>query len=112
MSNDNKMNVTSYHQSGGITAGVVNFAPAPRTLDADLRSALLSQVPINAKIDLVAVNGDPEAFALASQVKDFLISHNRHVGGIAQAMFNVPPMGQILERHGDVYKIIIGHRQQ
>ncbi|HTD98465.1 MAG TPA: carboxypeptidase-like regulatory domain-containing protein [Mucilaginibacter sp.] len=106
-------NVTSYFQSGGITAGQVIIAPPNRKLDENNSAQLLNSLPDkNEKINVTSVWGDSEAFGFATVISDFLKSKGyKKIDGVDQSMFTRPVVGQIIQRDSTGVKIIIGARQ-
>jgi hypothetical protein len=88
-------NVTSHYQSGGITAGVVNVGPQPRKIDAGLMNQLRQILPDKTKkVTVTTIMGDSEAFAFATQIKDYLVQQGYEVNGVNQAVFSGPVFGQ------------------
>ncbi len=116
MSNENErpIHVESHNQQGGITAYQVNILPGDRQLTPNSGQRLKNYLNENTheKIEVTAVMGDGEAFRLASQIKNYLISEGFEVKGVNQALYTTPIQGQILEPPNDagVIKIIIGNR--
>ena len=106
-------NVTSYFQSGGITAGQVVVAPPARKLSQDNYDQLINLLPDkNEKIDITSIMGDSEAFQLATQISDFLKYQGyKAVNGVNQGVYNGPVFGQQVSRDSLGVKIIIGARQ-
>lgn len=106
-------NVTSYFQSGGITAGQVIVAPPSRKLEPESSNGLLSRLPDkNEKIEVNCVMGDSEAFQFASEVSDFLKGQGyKNVNGVNQCIYNGPVFGQSVLRDSLGVKIVIGARQ-
>lgn len=108
------INVTSHNQQGGITAYQVNIQKGDRQLTENAATQLKKYLANKtfSKIDVVAVMGDGEAFRLASQVKNFLVSQGYSVEGVGQAVFSAPVQGQIIEPPNSqgVIKIIIGNQ--
>jgi hypothetical protein len=100
--------VTSYNQSGGITAHTVNVAPAARRFDSGHASQLKGILPVGAKVSVTAVMGDQEAFGFASEVDAWLRSAGYVVDGVNQAIFSKPVTGQGVEKVGDEYRLVIG----
>lgn len=106
--------VTSYNQQGGITARNVNIQPSDRKLTTNLKQQikeLLSKYDYK-KIEVTAILGDAEAFRLASQIKDYLVSEGYEIHGVNQAIYTQPVQGLSFEEPDDkgVAKIIIGGR--
>ena len=115
MSNDKHIHVTSHGQQGGITAYQVNIEPGDRVLTEASAEQLDSQLAQESfdTINLVAVWGDQEAFRLASQIKNHLISKGQKVNGVDQVAFDQPVQGQRIVNNPDrvgVLEIIIGGR--
>jgi len=111
--NKKNINVTSYNQSGGITAYNVNIGPQDRKLTSQLADQLLDHIKKNSieKATVTSVMGDQEAFQFASAIKAFLTDQGIPVNGVNQAVYNKPIKGQIIEPVKDDSKsinIIIG----
>ena len=90
-------NVTSYNQSGGVTAHTVNIGPQRRKMDDALRNQILTQLPRDKEISVTAVMGDGEALEFALEINAFLHANGFKVPsatGISQAVFvgSVPPL--------------------
>jgi len=103
-------NVTSHNQKGGITAAVVNVGPQPRTLGSKLQNQLEQLLPDKTRhVTVTCVMGDGEAFAFATQTKEFLIRQGYDVKGVNQAVFLAPVIGQSF--NPDTLTITIGTRQ-
>ena len=102
--------VTSHNQRGGITAAVVNVGPQPRTLDSKLQNRLKQLLPDKTRqVTVTCVMGDSEAFAFATQTKEFLARQGYNVKGVNQAVFLAPVTGQSFDP--DTLTITIGTRQ-
>lgn len=107
----NVVNVTSYNQSGGITANQVNIGSQPRVLNVEAQNQLL-QILSGKKsqtISVVSVMGDGEAFSYATQIKNYLIKEGYTVSGVDQAVYTQPIMGQ--QYNPDKLEFIIGTKQ-
>lgn len=106
----NVVNVTSYNQSGGITANQVNIGSQPRVLDTKLQSQLLQLLSGKKAqtISVVSVMGDGEAFSFATQIKNFLTKEGFTVDGVSQAVYTEPVMGQNF--NPEKLEIVIGTR--
>jgi hypothetical protein len=103
-------NVASHNQSGGITAGVVNVGPQPRKIDAGLMSQLTQILPEKTKkVTVTTIMGDGEAFAFATQIKDYLVQQGYDVNGVNQAVFSEPLFGQQFDPN--TLTLTIGTRQ-
>ena len=109
-------NITSYNQSGGITAGVVNVAPAPRSLNneawaATLKSQILSQLPKDKPIIVMAIAGDQEAMSLAQEIHAFLKENGfplAEENGISQGFFSGPVKGLEIRDDEKTRTFIVG----
>ena len=110
---DNNINVTSYNQSGGITAYNVNIGPQDRMLSESLTDQLDKIISQNSdkRIVVTAVMGDQEAFKFASQIKNYLLSTGHDPDGVNQSIFTQPVFGQNVEVKDDHIDIIIGGKQ-
>jgi hypothetical protein len=116
MNNDNnKINVTSNNQSGGITAHTVNVGPQPRQMNQEVAASLKQNIPASAKVTITSVMGDGEAFAFATQVMQWMKKNGyANVDGVNQAIYSAPVMGQgINKKPGseNAYDIVIGTKQ-
>lgn len=110
---DKKTNisVTSYNQSGGITANQVNIGSNPRVLNSEVQNQL-QQILSDRKgqtIKIVSVMGDGEAFNFATQIKNYLVNQGYIVSGIDQAIYTQPVMGQVF--NPEKLEFIIGTKQ-
>ncbi len=66
-------NVTSYNQSGGITAHTVNVdRRIKRTMTDDFRAGLLRGLPRDKPIQVMGMNGNTESMAFANEIHHFL----------------------------------------
>lgn len=109
-----EINVTSYNQTGGITAYNVNIDPQDRKLTPQLAEQLMNNIKQNGieTVTVTSVMGDQEAFQFASVIKAFLNDQGVTVNGVNQAVFSKPIQGQIIEPGKDpkTIKVIIGGR--
>ncbi len=102
--------MTSHHQKGGITAGIVNVSPQPRKLDSKLKHQINELLPDKSNtVTVTSVMGDGEAFNFATQLKDYLESQGYDVKGVNQAVFSKPIKGQNL--HPGTQTFTIGTRE-
>jgi len=110
---DKKINVTSYNQVGGITAGTVNFGPQARQMNQQLGDQLLENISKDSKVTVTSILGDGEAFAFANQVLQWLKSNDfENVEGVNQAVYTQPVMGNNLNKKSDTeFDIVIGTKQ-
>jgi hypothetical protein len=70
-------NVTSYNQSGGITAHTVNVdRRIKRTMTDDFRAGLLRGLPRDKPIQVMGMNGNTESMAFANEIHHFLQANN------------------------------------
>ncbi|MEK7344930.1 MAG: hypothetical protein AAB176_04490 [Pseudomonadota bacterium] len=113
MSNGNNIFITSHNQMGGITAHTVNFGPAARSMNSQLGDQLKQVVPFAAKVKVVAVLGDGEAFGFANQILAWMKTNGySNVDGVDQAVYSSPVIGQNVNKLSEKeYEIIIGARQ-
>jgi len=107
--------VTSYYQSGGITAGQINIGPVPRKLDVVNAQKLLDFLnDKKEKINIICISGDSESFQYATEIKDFLVKNDyMNLDGVAQVSYTTPVFGQsaIRDTVKKTVNIIIGSRQ-
>lgn len=108
MNNNPYINVSSYFQSGGITAHTVNLGAPPRHLDSASQAQLKSKLPTGTKVKIMCAWGDQEAFQFASETREFLIAKGYEVGNVIHSMFNKPVFGQHAEKTADGHTLIIG----
>lgn len=87
--------VKSYNQSGGITAHTVNLGPQPRKINSKLQDIILTSLPRDQKIRIVAVMGDAEALQLAFEILEFMKRSGFNVEGPHQAMYTEPVKGLV-----------------
>lgn len=113
MSNGKNIFVTSNNQMGGITAHTVNLGPTARQMNDGLGEQIKQNVPVAAKVTVVAVLGDGEAFGFANQVLAWMKSNGyTNVNGIDQAVYSRPIRGQSINKKNDSeFELIIGTRQ-
>jgi hypothetical protein len=110
---EKKIFISSHNQMGGITAHTVNFGPQARQMNAELGNQLKQMIPANAKVRVVAVLGDGEAFGFANQILQWCKSNNySNVEGVDQAVYSQAVIGQNVNKKSDSeFEIIIGTRQ-
>jgi len=102
--------VSSSQQKGGITAGIVNIGPKPRSLSSTMRSQLLEFLTDKSEVvTITCVMGDSESFSFASEIKEYLAKSGYKINGVNQAIFSKPIKGQ--EFNPDTLTIRIGSRQ-
>ncbi|MDA4848241.1 hypothetical protein [Hoeflea poritis] len=66
-------NVTSHHQSGGITAHTVNInEKRQRVMPQAMKDGLLRELPKDRPIRVLGMNGDTESNNFAREIHDFL----------------------------------------
>ena len=109
-----RIDVTSYNQQGGITAYQVNIQPGDRKLteiSAQQLKDYLNGLAFTS-VEVNAVMGDGEAFRLASQIKNFLVSEELNVTGVNQVVYSEPVQGQLIEAPNEagLVRVIIGSR--
>jgi hypothetical protein len=108
-------NVTSYNQSGGITAGTVNIGPQPRHMESieasPLKNQLLTNLPRDKPIVVMAVMGDAEAMQFAQEIAKFLNDNHfplKENGKISQGVFAGPLNGIELREDEATRTLIVG----
>jgi hypothetical protein len=113
MQNGKNVSVTSYNQSGGITAHTVNIGPAARSMDEELGQQLRQHIAATAKVTISAIMGDGEAFNFANQILGWMRANGyANVEGVNQAVYGKPVVGQTINRINDgEFAVIIGSRQ-
>jgi len=96
--NEAVFNVTSNNQSGGITAGIVNFAKPGRHLNATLIQQLneLFQDPTE-KITISAIIGSAEALDFAEGIRQHLNKKGFTIGAVGQFMQAPAVKGQVIK---------------
>lgn len=74
---------------------------------------LKQHIPTGAKVSVIAVMGDGEAFGLANQVLVWLRANGyANAEGVNQSVYSQPVMGQIINKiNVNQFEIIIGTRQ-
>jgi|GEM_PF-2122185 len=107
-------NVTSQNQTGGITAGIVNFAPQGRKLNPEVKKQLDELFPdTNEKVKISAQMSDSEANDYAEEIKDYLVSKGFHITEIGQFIQSPPIIGQALVTDRDGTKHIkVGRKKK
>jgi hypothetical protein len=76
--------VTSYNQSGGITANTVNVnRPLQRKLGDDIKSKLIQNVPKDKQTIIWATHGSEESFIFASEMFEFMKKEGFNLFGTA-----------------------------
>jgi len=105
--------VTSYNQSGGITAHTVNMAPPPRQLDEHGRAQLLQMIPRDRTVEVAAEN-HPEPVQLAQQVWQFMAASGFKMGaGLSYRMSFPATVGLHVDLNSnpEIAQIVIGLRE-
>ena len=108
------VHVTSYNQSGGITAGIVNLGPQQRSLsDARsnaLKAQILSELSRTKPITVICLLSDAEAYRFAAEIHTFLKSNGFQLteDGISQGVFTPPPRGLSVDDRGDHLDFVVG----
>lgn len=102
------ISITSNNQSGGITAHTVNIGSARRQLDAASAQQLLQALPKNKPVKVVAVMGDQEAVAFATQILDHLKANGYQAEGVDQAVYSQPVVGQFINPTASGFEVVIG----
>lgn len=102
------ISITSNNQSGGITAHTVNIGTTRRQLDAASAQQLLKALPKNKPVKVVAVMGDQEAFAYATQILAHLNANGYLAEGVDQAVCSQPVVGQFINPTASGFEVVIG----
>jgi hypothetical protein len=99
----NNVNVTSYFQSGGITAHTVNIGAQPRHINEALKNNLENNLSNHKEKDIkiMSLMGDGEANVFAHEIREYLISKGYKVNGFSQAVWPTPLKGQGIEFPSD-----------
>jgi hypothetical protein len=103
-------NVTSYNQSGGITAQQVNIEQPRRHVDDRLKVKMLNELPRDKPVEVVTVMGDTEAHAFAEEMLQFLKTSGFDASGVTQAIFAEPVRGIDCHTYENPMQLIIGSR--
>jgi hypothetical protein len=105
--------VTSYNQQGGITAHSVTIGPQQRNLDSptseQLKQQMLSQLPRDKDITVMAILGDTESITFAQQIHSFLKDNGfklKEPNGISQGVFTGAVHG--LQFNPDTNTFVVG----
>lgn len=105
-------NIFSLGQSGGITAGTVNVGLTPRSLSQPrfdgLKKQILSSLPKDKPVTVVAVMGDTEAFSFADEILKYLKENGFDANGVDQAVFIQPIKGLQVQHEKDKRSFIVG----
>ena len=109
MSDKPTVNITSHNQSGGITAQTVNIGPGQRHMNESLGADLKKNVPTGSEVTIVAVMGDNEAMAFAEEIRKWMLANGYpNVKGVNLSMYLDPVFGQIIQKKGEGFELIIG----
>lgn len=102
------ISIISNNQSGGITAQTVNIGSAWRQLHSASAHELLQALPNKKACTVVAVMGDQEAFAYASQILDYLKANGYHADGVDQAAYSQPVVGLFIKSTDSGFEVVVG----
>lgn len=107
---DKKAVVTSYNQSGGITAHTVNLGPPARHVAGTWLQWLNDRIPTGSKVEVEVVMGDSEAVRFAHEIEGYLQqTRGCTITTFAQSMIPGDPAGQQITRRDDgSYHVIVG----
>ncbi len=105
---NHNISVTSNNQLGGITAHTVNIGSPRRQLDAVSAQHLLQELPKNKPVKVVAVMGDQEAFAFATQILGHLKLNGYQAEGVDQAIYSQPVVGQLIKPTASGFEVVVG----
>jgi hypothetical protein len=110
-----QVNVASYNQQGGITAGELTLGQIPRHLTDEIAKELelkLKQIDARGVIITSVGLSQGEPYSYAFEIKEFLEKNGWIVDGVNQAVYSVPINGQFIEPELDsngFAQIIIGN---
>jgi hypothetical protein len=103
------INVTSNHQSGGITAGVVNVGPQRRHFTEKDAQHLTQAIPKGSDVTVTATMTSDEALAFAFEIYHWMKENGYpKIQGPNSAMWTQPVFGQVIRQNGEKYEILIG----
>ena len=102
--------VTSYFQSGGITAKTVNLGPQQRVLTDEIKRQLLENVPKDKPVAITALLGDSEAIVFATDLFSFMKANGFKMAedGISQGVFSGPVIGTNVQLGPDKTTVVVG----
>jgi hypothetical protein len=111
---DDKISVTSYNQSGGITAGTVNIGAQPRHVTTAYAQVLTKAIPTGSPVAVTAFGPDNEALAFAFEVYNWLKANGYPaVKGPNERYGALPPvMGEQVLQTANGYEVLIGANSQ
>lgn len=103
--------VTSYNQSGGITAHTVHMRTPPRDLHTSpgadtFKKQLLTDIHKGEPVTLMAVAMDNEAHSFALQIAEFLTGNGYQIKEVASLMSAPPPQPGIT--FSSPHQVIVG----
>jgi hypothetical protein len=105
-------NVSSHGQAGGVTAHTVNLGSPKRSLSdprsANLKQQILKEAPRNRRINISVIFGDPEAYAFAREIFDFMKGNGFDVWGMDQVGLAAPLKGIVVNPQGEMWEITVG----
>ncbi|RAK15116.1 hypothetical protein ATI53_102517 [Salipiger aestuarii] len=111
--------VLSIGQSGGITAGAVNFGKKTRSIDdpeaAGFKKYILEDLPRHVSYSVAGVWGDEEACILANQIREFMRSHEFNIDpdGFTRVSMQEPVMDiKIFKQSDTSWMIVVGPEAQ
>lgn len=109
---DKNINISSYNQSGGITAYNVNIGPQDRKLTEDFGEQLIQEIEKrpDKEIEILHEMGDGEAYRFAKQVRNFLIEKGYNPKGVNFVAYAEPIEGQVFKETNNSLEFIIGNK--
>lgn len=108
---ESKVNVTSYYQSGGITAQTVNVGLVPRRFAQETADSIVALIQDrSASVEIISSMGDGEALQFATEIFEWMKANGyTQVRGVNQAMWGSPVLGNRIEPKPDgSFAIVIG----
>lgn len=108
------VNISSNHQTGGITAQNVTIGvkPEQRRLDFALKKQLFEFLSNkDEKIQITSVIGDNEAYKFSIEIEEFLKRNGYSNIETSQGIFSPPIIGQAIHRNMNNVSISIGSHE-
>ncbi|MBM3096897.1 hypothetical protein JRX38_02480 [Gluconobacter cerinus] len=96
------------NQSGGISAGIINYGPKKRVLSDQQKIQLLIMITPNSTVYIHSKLGDAESEQLARQTESFLKSHGYTIGGLYESAYREDPGNGTIEKSNLGFTIYYG----
>ena len=85
----------------------------PRHLQPANRHELETTLPAGAAVDVTAMDGDPEAFGLAKEIRGFLLAKGYRVGEVTRSISTPPAKGVGLQPLAEgKWRVIVGNAEE